>query len=96
MGSFLLYVKKDPCKELYEAWLAAKKACDEAQAEADSAAEDCIDAEFELEDLEDERKELCKAWPPACWSTEEGGSIEDDQGNRITSRDVPHASDGAR
>ena len=87
-GLFLLYGNKDPCKELYEAWLAAQKTCDEAQANAGAAAEECIDAEFELEDLEDERKELCKAWPPACWSSEEGGWIEDDQGNRITSRDV--------
>lgn len=80
--------KGDPCKELFDAWQAAQRACDEAQTAADDAADDCVEAELDLEDLEEERKELCKAWPPACWSTEDGGWVEDDQGNRVTSRDL--------
>lgn len=88
-GLFLLLTGgKDPCRELYEAWLAAQTACDDAQAAADEAADACEEAEADLTDLEDERKELCEAWPPACWTTDDGGWIEDDQGNRITSRDL--------
>jgi hypothetical protein len=83
-----LYMRGDPCKELRDAWLAAQRACDEAQESADDAADDCIEAELDLEDLEEERKEACKAWPPACWSTEDGAWVEDDQGNRVTSRDL--------
>lgn len=85
-----LFARKpgDPCKELYDAWVAAQAACDEAQEAADEAADDCVEAELDLEDLEQERKDACTAWPPACWSTEDGGWVEDDQGNRVTSRDV--------
>ena len=83
-----LFLNGDPCKELLEAWQAAQKACDEAQQVADDAADECEEAELDLDDLNEERKEACKAWPPACWSTEEGAWIEDDQGNRITSRDL--------
>jgi hypothetical protein len=78
----------DPCKELYDGWMAAQKRCDEAQREADEAIDECWETEAELEDLEQERKDVCKAWPPACWDSEEGGWVQDDQGNRITSRDL--------
>ena len=88
VGYWLFAMRGDPCKELLEAWLAAQRACDEAQTSADAAADDCEEADLDLEDLENEREEACRAWPPACWSTEDGGWIEDDQGNRVTSRDV--------
>ena len=81
-------MRGDPCKKLLEAWQSAQKACDDTQTSADDAADDCEEADLDLEDLEDERKKACKAWPPACWSTEDGGWIEDDRGNRITARDV--------
>ena len=78
----------DPCQELLEAWNAASEACDEAQGAADDAADACDSAELEIERLENERQELCKAWPPVCWETHDGDWIEDDQGRRITSRDI--------
>lgn len=78
----------DPCRPLLDAWLAADKKCNQMQLTADDAADACEEAELDLEDLEQERKDLCKAWPPACWNTEEGSWMEDRQGNRITSRGV--------
>lgn len=87
-GWWLYSKKDDPCKELLEAWMSAQVACDEARHDADEAADECEKAELELAGLEDERKELCKTWPPACWDTEEGEWIEDEKGNRITSRDI--------
>ena len=88
IGWWLYNQEDDPCKELLKAWQAAQKACDEAQAAADDAADDCEDAEIELEDLEQDRKDICELWPPACWSTDEGAWVEDEAGNRITSRDL--------
>ena len=88
LSYWLFVVRGDPCKQLLEAWQAAQEACDDAQTSAVEAADDCDEADLDLEDLEDERKEACKAWPPACWSTEDGAWLEDDRGNRITSRDV--------
>ena len=88
LGYWLFAMRGDPCKKLLEAWQSAQKACDDTQTSADDAADDCEEADLDLEDLEDERKKACKAWPPACWSTEDGGWIEDDRGIRITARDV--------
>jgi hypothetical protein len=88
LGYWLFVLRGDPCKELLGAWQTTQKACDDAQTSADDAADDCEEADLDLEDLEDERKEACQAWPPACWSTEDGGWIEDDQGNRFTAREV--------
>ena len=88
LAYWLFAMRGDPCKKLLEAWQSAQKACDDTQTSADDAADDCEEADLDLEDLEDERKKACKAWPPACWSTEDGGWIEDDRGNRITARDV--------
>lgn len=87
-GWWLYSRDDDPCQKLLEAWMAAERACDEAQQAADEAADECEAAELELEGLEEERREACRAWPPACWDTEEGDWIEDDKGNRITSRDI--------
>jgi hypothetical protein len=88
MLGFWLFLNGDPCKKLLETWQAAQKACDEAQEKADDAADECEEADLDLEDLEEERKEACKAWPPACWSTDEGAWVQDEHGNRITSRDL--------
>lgn len=87
-GWFLFKKEDDPCQEFLEAWTGAQKRCDQTQKTADKAANDCEKAELNLEDLEAERKDLCTLWPPACWETEEGAWMQDDQGNRITSRDV--------
>lgn len=87
-GWWLYGREDDPCKELLEAWMTAEEACAEAQDAADETADECEKAELELAGLEDERKEICKTWPPACWDTEEGDWIEDERGNRITSRDI--------
>lgn len=88
LGWWLYQQEDDPCKKLLDAWLDAQRECDEAQTAADEAADGCEDAEVGLDELEAERKEVCKAWPPACWSTEDGDWVEDQAGNRITSRDV--------
>ena len=88
IGWWLYNQEDDPCKELLEAWKAAQKACDEAQDAADEAADDCEDAEIELDDLKQDRSDMCELWPPACWSTDEGAWVEDEDGNRITSRDL--------
>ncbi|MGB7859122.1 MAG: hypothetical protein WBM90_01345, partial [Acidimicrobiia bacterium] len=88
VGWWLFNQEDDPCRELLEAWMAAQKQCDYLEDLAEQAANDCEEAELELEDLEQERRDACNLWPPACWETEEGASMEDDRGNRITSRDV--------
>ena len=79
----------DPCGDLLEAWKAAQARCDAANKTLSEAREACETAKSDTEDLEDERKELCREWPPACWEEgSDGGWIEDDQGNRVTSRDL--------
>ncbi|MCZ6456602.1 MAG: hypothetical protein O6650_05060 [Actinobacteria bacterium] len=88
LGYWLFAMRGDPCKKPLENWQAAQKAGDDAQKAADAAIDGCEEADLDLEDLEDERKRACKAWPPACWTTEDGGWIEDGRGNRITARDV--------
>lgn len=88
VGWWLYTQDDDPCRELLEAWQVAEDACRRAQHEADQAAEACESAELEFESIEHERDEVCKAWPPACWETKEGDWIEDERGNRITSRDI--------
>ncbi len=86
---WLLYRKGgDPCGELLKAWQAAQADCDRLRQEAADAREKCDDAIADLDDLEEERKELCQLWPPACWDEGDGGWIEDDRGNRITQRDL--------
>lgn len=88
VGWWLYSQDDDPCRELLDAWQVAEDACRQAQQKAAEAAGACESAELELESLEAERDEVCKAWPPACWETEEGDWIEDERGNRITSRDI--------
>lgn len=88
LGWWLYASKADRCKDVLEAWVSAQKLCDETQHVADEAAEACDELELELQTLEDERDEICRVWPPASWSTPEGDWIEDQDGNRITSRDI--------
>ncbi len=88
VGWWIYRREDDPCRERLEAWMTAEEACRSARIAADDAADECEKAELELAGLEDERKEICKTWPPACWDTEEGDWIEDERGNRITSRDI--------
>lgn len=84
-----LYVRgRDPCKRPLDAWMAAQENCDEAREAAHRAGDACEEAELEVEELETARIDLCRAWPPACWPTEDGDWIEDNEGNRITSRDI--------
>ena len=78
----------DPCADQLAAWQAAQRRCNDARARADEAKEKCEEAEAEREDLENQRKEVCRDWPPACWGDDDGAWVEDDQGNRVTSRDL--------
>ncbi|NIA25799.1 MAG: hypothetical protein GWP04_09565 [Gammaproteobacteria bacterium] len=77
-----------PCEEEYAAWQAALAECERAQAHADDARQACSEAREHVNDLKQEYDEVCLDWPPACWTTEDGGWVEDDRGNRVTSRDL--------
>ena len=87
-GWFLFKKTDDPCPELLDAWMTAKQNCKALQTAAESSAKDCERAELKLESLSQDRKDLCEAWPPACWKTKDGDSMEDGHGNRITSWDI--------
>ncbi len=89
LGGWWVYTgQDDPCQELHRALREAEERCREARDRAAEAADQCEIAELELAGLEDERKEICKTWPPVCWDTPEGDWIEDERGHRITSRDI--------
>lgn len=88
LGWWFYVHDRDPCKKRLQAWKDAQEKCDQARAAAQSADDACNEAELEVEELETARKDLCRAWPPACWPTEEGDWVEDQEGNRITSRDI--------
>ncbi|MEX2655282.1 MAG: hypothetical protein WD532_09680 [Acidimicrobiia bacterium] len=83
-----LYNRGDPCADELAAWQTAQRACDEARARAAEAAEKCEEAADDRRDLEDLRKEVCRDWPPACGGGGDDAWVEDDQGNRVTSRDL--------
>lgn len=87
---WLLYNRPegDPCADELAAWQAAQRKCDDERARADKAKEKCEEAEAERKDLENQRNEVCRDWPPACWGDDDGAWVEDDQGNRVTSRDL--------
>jgi len=76
--------KKDPCKELYDAWMAAKKACVDAKAKAKKARADADKAKTDREKAEQDRKDHCKAFPPACGPQ---ASITDVGSGRTLNRD---------
>ncbi len=80
--------ESNPCADELAAWKQAREECTKAARESAEAQEKSEDARAEREDLEDERKEVCRDWPPACWDNEDGAWVEDEHGNRITSRDL--------
>lgn len=88
LAYWLLAMRGDPCKELARVWQDAEKACADAEGDADNAGTVCEEAQLELEGLEDDRKKICREWPPVCWETDDGGWVEDDRGHRITAREV--------
>lgn len=77
-----------PCAEELAAWKDAQARCDRARAAADAAQQRCDEKKADREGYEDEEKQICRAWPPACWSSDDGSWVEDASGNRITSRDL--------
>lgn len=87
-GWWLYRRDTDPCAELAEVWADALRDCEKAGEAADEATALLEEAEREVERLETERSELCKTWPPACWDSEEGESMEDGRGHRMTQRDI--------
>lgn len=88
LGWWFFRRRTDPCAELLDAWVSARRAGADARHRAEEAARACDLAEITLERLTDEHREVCRAWPPACWETAEGDWIEDRQGNRMTARDI--------
>lgn len=89
-GAVLWRSPGDPCQEELAAWMAAQSACDKAKAAADKAKKACDEAEGVAEGLEQEKKDVCKEWPPACWDSDDGGWIEESgrPETRITQRDL--------
>lgn len=85
--AWLVMRRRDPCRELASRLAAAKREHDAALVTAEKAEDTCMEAEFELDDLEEQRAALCRAWPPACWESIEGDWIEDETGVRISGRD---------
>lgn len=77
-----------PCEATLHAWTDAREACSAARDAASAAARECKSSETTVADLEAARKGLCREWPPACWSTPDGGWVEDDRGRRFTAWDV--------
>lgn len=78
----------DPCADELAAWKAAQAKCEAATKAADDAKQECDEKKARREGYEDEEKQICRAWPPACWDSEDGSWVEDSDGNRITSRDL--------
>jgi len=87
-GWFLFRKPGSPCGEELAAWKAAQAKCDQARTKAREAEQKCADAKDHTSDLKKKRAEVCQDWPPACWSSDDGDWVEDDQGNRVTSRDL--------
>jgi hypothetical protein len=87
-GWFLFRKPGSPCAEELAAWKAAQATCDQARTQATEAEQKCGDAQEHTKELKKKRAEVCRDWPPACWSSADGDWVEDDQGNRVTSRDL--------
>ena len=87
-GWFLYRKPGSPCAEELAAWKAAQAKCDQARTHAREAEQTCDEARDHTKELKKKRAEACHDWPPACWSSDEGDWVEDDQGNRVTSRDL--------
>ncbi len=89
VGGKLFFAKKgDPCTDLLLAWEAARRACEEARAEAAAAEDACDKARAHHRDLKRQHRNICKEWPPACEG--EGAWIEESgkPDSRITQRDL--------
>ncbi|MEZ5175409.1 MAG: hypothetical protein R2823_04305 [Acidimicrobiia bacterium] len=82
---FLFRAKKDPCKELYEAWQVAKAACDKATKDAADKRQKADDATKAREKAEKDREDHCKQYPPAC-----GPPASASSGGRTVTRDDLH------
>ncbi|MFZ0493730.1 MAG: hypothetical protein WAM81_11100, partial [Acidimicrobiia bacterium] len=87
-GWFLYRKPGSPCAEELAAWKAAQARCGQARSQATEAEQKCGDAKEHTKELKKKRAEVCRDWPPACWSSDDGDWVEDDQGNRVTSRDL--------
>ena len=88
LGWWVFTKRERPCRELLQAVRAAQRASKKAARRVKRTAGECARAEAKLDDLERQRKDICTAWPPVCWKTKDGSSMEDVKGNRVTSRDV--------
>ena len=88
LSGWLIYKRRDPCRLCLKQWKAARRTNENARQAVDEAIEMLESTDADLEELELKRQELCESWPPACWTTEDGGWIEDKEGNRMTSLDV--------
>lgn len=89
-GAVLWRRPGDPCQKELAAWMAAQSACDQATSAADEARKACDEAKGVVEGLEQEKADVCKEWPPACWDSDDGGWIEESgrPETRITQRDL--------
>ena len=88
LGWWVFIKRERPCRELAQAARVAQRASKKTARRVKRAAGECASAEAKLDDLERQRKDICTAWPPVCWKTKDGSSMEDEKGNRVTSRDV--------
>ena len=77
-----------PCAEARAAHRQATRECKALERTTDRALADAEALDRRLSQLESARAELCRAWPPLCWETEDGGWIENSDGTRFTARDV--------
>jgi hypothetical protein len=79
-----------PCREEFAAWMAAQSACDAAAQRVAAARAACDEANRAVDDLRQERDDVCDEWPPACWGSDDGGWIEEAgrPDTRITQRDL--------
>lgn len=89
-GAVLLAKHDRNCDQELAAWQAAQAECDQASAAAEATQAACDEANEAVDELEQQRRELCAAWPPACWGGGDGNSaqISGDPSSRITQRDL--------
>ncbi len=90
LGLFLLARKKN-CDDELRAWLAARKACEDARAAEQRVQAERDQAQQDLHDAEDDLDEHCESYPPACSENDPRDSwIEDSNvpGSRIDGLDT--------
>ena len=88
LGWWVFSRRDTRCRELRRTLKTARRASRKTAGAAKQAVSACANAEAKLESLEQQRKDICTAWPPVCWKTKDGSSMDDAKGNRVTSRDV--------